>query len=161
MKNFLYSIVFLLLPFKAFAFELWQGLEFDSTAREITQKFPTAMPDTSSKFLIFGFDQVLVRPNYTVLDTDFDVTFLMKGHKLKEVRMRANPLTYPDILWSDAYDALSLKYGEPSTDHYKRLKLHLVKWSSSGVEISLLMTPRSDELYIMYSASLADNASKL
>ncbi|MEC5211314.1 hypothetical protein RCH20_002397 [Psychrobacter sp. PL15] len=161
MKKLLFSIMLFVFSSNASAFELWQGLEFDAAPHEVTKKFPNAKPDTSPRFLAFGFDKKLVLSNYVVLGTGFDVTFLMRGNKLKEVRMQANSLSDPNVVWSRAYDALSLKYGEPSTDLYKMVRLPSATWSCKGIEIGLLTPLDSDKLYISYSASLADNASKL
>lgn len=158
MHKIIFSVLLIIFSSNVFAFELWQGLEFDANSRQIMKKFPSAKIDSSPRFLAFGFDKKLIMNNYMVFDNDFDVIFLMKNDNLKKVQIETKP-KYPNIMWSKAFNALSLKYGEPYENYYKTYGLPSAYWSHNGVRVTLLNN--SGKIHIVYDAELADNSSKL
>lgn len=140
-----------------FAAELWQGLESNASSQQIIKKFPSTKID-SNKYFPKEIDNRLIMKGYVIFNKDFTVRFLMKNNKLKRVLLHT---AYPkyDPAYSEAFRALSLKYGVPFENSLTPFGSS-AKWSQNGTEISLLDTFNND-LFINYSTDLIDNASKL
>tara|TARA_B110000914_G_scaffold220940_1_gene231840 strand:+ start:2401 stop:2853 length:453 start_codon:yes stop_codon:yes gene_type:complete len=150
MKKILFVIILSIFSNNVFGAELWQGLNSGATSQEIIKKFPSAKEDRYKR---------LIMKDYMVLGKNFTVEFRMDGDKLKVVRLDTKFTKY-DHLYSKAFDALTLKYGEPS-ENVSTVLGNSANWHHDGVDITLVDNYSSSQLFIIYNTDLVDNANKL
>lgn len=156
MTKIIISAFLLLFSCNVLAAELWQGLDSGAYTQQVIKKFPTAKRD-SNRDIPKEFDNRLVMRNYIIFDQPFNVYFLMKDNKLREVLLNTE-LDDPSLLWSDAFDALVLNYGAPSYNA-SEYGISMADWYYNGIEVSLLSD--TTNLFISYSTNIVDNAKKL
>lgn len=156
MSKILFSVLMFFLSCSAVAGELWQGLDSGAYTQQVIKKFPSAKRD-SNRDIPKEFDNRLVMHNYLVFGKPFDVYFLMKDNKLKEVLLNIE-MADVDALWPNAFDALVLNYGAPSYSD-SDYGISMAEWYFNGTEISLLSD--GENLFISYSTNIVDNAKKL
>lgn len=162
MQKILLSIMLLIFSSNVFAVELWQGLESGATSQQVIKRFPNTKVDSNRSFTE-GIDNKLIMNDYVVFRRNFTVRFFMEKNKLKKVHLDTEYEKYDQLLWLEAFSALSSKYGAPIQDVHT-VYGNSAKWFYNGIEISMLNTLdgiSSDSLMITYSTELMDNVGKL
>lgn len=150
MKKILFVIILSVVSNNVFGAELWQGLNSGATSQEIMKKFPSVKEDRYN---------TLIMKDYMVFGKNFTVKFRMGDDKLKVVTLNTQFTKY-DHLYSKVFDALSLKYGEPSENGSTVLG-NFANWHHGGVDIILVDSYSSSRLSISYNTDLVDNSNKL